>query len=966
MKLTFRTLNGRFNLVIFSALILLLSVTLYAQYTVQLSASRSLESIATHRQLNQGLNHFRDSLQTTESMLYRYSTYLTADAHDALLLRMDELRVSTAALKPTYQENTADLLQDEREELYEATLQLENVIRRYIDIMQDVESRYPAMPILITHLEPTNRKFSEAVEQALQEGELTAARPNLVRSDHYRIMQLFQEARYAWAMQVSWFRIFVANRMGAFGEPETAMRNNLANRELFVNTVKTLLERLRSYQAKGMLGLQQEESLEQMQEAMSNYEEYLQKAIAIYFSDNWRADVALLRNELQPALDRLWMIALAIERAVADANKVGIDEAQNTASLLSYFIWFFTGIISLLLVGAYQVFQKKIRQPVLQLATSMDSHEDSSSTIPHAAGNVEEINRLIDAYTAMRQQVDNRQRRLQSILDNAAEGIITIDEHGCIETLNLAAQKLFDYDAYDLIGKPFTSLIMPDESGSNLTQQQLQFAKRQIDCSGQEHELLGKRRDGNSIFISIKFSEMVIADRLLYTAIVSDISERRAVIDHLRHLAEHDSLTGLNNRQYFNDALEHAFARSTRHQQSRCACIYIDLDNFKYINDTLGHLEGDRLLVGIANTLKARTRKSDILARLGGDEFALLLPDADKEQAATVANDYRQSITGYTFSAAGKHIDTGCSIGVAVYEPDMQNMEDLLARADFACHMAKRAGRNRVHVFEQTDKGHIDSFQTEMGWTRRIRHALEHDDFVFSCQPILNVGDSSIHSHELLLRMRDVETGSYIMPGGFLDSAERFGLMPDIDRWVVQHAFQWIRKNAYDDNVCYFIKLSGKAIGDNNLLELIEQISPSLGIKPDRVIFDIPEGIVISNPGQSKQFIHDLHQLGFKTALDDFGMGYSAFSGLRDLDVDYIKINSTFINSMHTDQLNLALVKAINDICHILGKKTIAEHVQNNQALRMLKEIGVDYAQGYNIANSSDYSHPSMELRITR
>ena len=208
---------------------------------------------------------------------------------------------------------------------------------------------------------------------------------------------------------------------------------------------------------------------------------------------------------------------------------------------------------------------------------------------------------------------------------------------------------------------------------------------------------------------------MQIAKQTLYTAIVGDISERRAVMEHLRHLAEHDSLTGLYNRQYFNDELERSFAQANRQKDYRCACVYIDLDNFKYVNDTLGHLEGDRLLHGIANTLKTRTRKTDILARLGGDEFALLLQDVDKEQAAIVAENYRQAIAGFSFVARGKHIDTGCSIGVAVYEMDINNKEGLLARADIACHMEKRNGRNCVYIFEHEDKNRIDSFYQEMG-----------------------------------------------------------------------------------------------------------------------------------------------------------------------------------------------------------------------------------------------------------
>lgn len=964
MNLNYRTLNGRFNLVIFGVLCLLIGITLYAHYTVRLSASRSLLAIEHNRSLREKLDAYRNSLQATEGALHQYSTYLSDTQHNALLERLDLLESTAVGLEAGQTQIASALLQRTCDELRTASGELATIIRRYIDIMQNVESRYPGMPILTSHLEPTNRKFSEAVELALQEGELTRNQPNLVASEHYQIMRLFQETRYAWSMQISWFRIFVANRMGVFGEPEAGMRMNLANRELYISKVRTALAELDQHAAKGVLGLQQEESVHQMHEALEYYETHLEQAVSIYLSDNWRADIALLRNELQPALDRLWEITRTIEQTAADVNRSGIDAAQNTTSLLAYFIWFFTGVISIVLIAAYKFFQKKIRQPILQLADSMSTDKEQVSTVPHAGGNVDEVNRLIDAYTVMRHQVDNRQRRLQSILDNAAEGIITIDEHGNIESFNLAAERIFSCDAGNMLGKSFATLIMPDESGNNLQKLHHEFEARQIDSSGQERELLGRRGDGSSVFLSLKFSEMQITGRLLYTAIVSDISERRAVMDHLRHLAEHDSLTGLHNRQYFNETLEHAFARARRNPQHASACIYIDLDNFKYINDTLGHLEGDRLLVGIAHTLKARTRRSDILARLGGDEFALLLPDTDRQQAATVAQNFRQAIADYAFSVGGRTISTGCSIGVAVYETDIDNKEGLLARADIACHMAKRAGRNRVHVFDQSDKGHIDTLHTEMGWSRRIRQALEHDDFVFSCQPILHIANGSLYSHELQLRMRDAETGSYIMPGGFIDSAERFGLMPELDRWVIEHAFQWLNDNA-EENLHYFINLSGKSINDDSLARMIEQLRATLRIKPGQIVFQISEDVAIANLDKTRQFLAALHKLGFKTALVEFGVSYSTFAYLREVDVDYVKINSMFINNMHADELNLALVKAINDICHVLGKATIAEYVQNEQALTMLREVGVDYAQGYNIANAEDYDQATIQFRIS-
>ena len=967
MLFSLKTLNSRFIWVNLILLVVLGTLTVYSHETVQQSAGSSLDYIRRNQLLTEKINSLTIVLEEVESKLHQYSSFLRGDLRDDILSLLETLESHSVALQQDPDLQSSNSLKQTSVKLVNQTTKLAGIIKQYLDIMQNVESRYPGMPILLTHLEPTNREFSEAVEQALQEGDLTEVNPKIIQRDHYRIMQLFQQARYAWAMQISWFRMFVANRMGAFGDPETTMQNNLTNRTMFANNVAQTLARLDTYNKKGMLGLQQQESLAQMHEALTYYNEHLKQAVKIYSSNHWRADVSLLRDSLQPTLEQFWETLHEMEKGIAEINAIGIAKSQGTANLLSYFIWVFTGVISVMLFIAYIFFQKKIRQPVLQLADSMHLPDAADQKLPRAKGNVEEINRLIDAYTEMRHQVDNRQRRLQSILDNAAESIITIDSKGRIESFNKAASYLFQYQAEEVIGQQFEILFAGDTS---LAQMYASYNLTKVNESGEhagnEWELLGQRKDGSQFYLSLKFSEMQIADQTVYTAIVDDISERRAVIEHLRHLAEHDSLTGLYNRQYFNDEMERAFAQAKRHKDSCCACIYIDLDNFKYINDTLGHLEGDRLLIGIANTLKARTRKTDILARLGGDEFALLLINVDKEQATIVAENYRQAIADFSFVAGGKHIDAGCSIGVAIFEVDIADKEGLLARADIACHMAKRNGRNRVHLFEHEDKNRIDTFYAEMGWARRIRHALEHDGFVFACQPMLCVDDESIYSHELLLRMRDPDSGQYLMPSGFLDSAERFGLMPAIDRWVIEHAFSWLNDQTRlnPSNLCYFINLSGKSIGDDGLLEFIKQALPSSELTPQRIVFEITEDVAIADLENAKHFLRELHALGFKTALDDFGVGYSSFSYLRELDVDFVKIDGSFINSMHTDELNYALVKAINDICHILGKKTIAEFVQNDSALKLLKEIGVDYAQGYNIATAAEYNQQTIQFRL--
>jgi len=966
MRYPLKTLNGRFVWVNLIFLILLFGLTLYAHHSVQRSAGESLKYVRDNQMLSEKLNSIINLLESTESKLHQYSSFLRIDLHDDILQTLSRLEQQTEALQRDAALQPSANLRHASQRLERQTKSLSKIIKQYLHIMQDVKSRYPGMPILLTKLEPTNREFSEAVEQALQEGELTSYNPNVIKRDQYQIMQLFQEARYSWSMQVSWFRVFVANRMGAFGDPKTTMKNNLKNRQMFVENVARTLRRLDKLNAKGMLGLQQEISLQQMQQALNNYNEFLKQAVKIYSSADWRADVALMRDMIQPAMNDYWRTLHNMEIGLTALNNQGLSRTQATANLLSYFIWIFAGVISLMVIIAYKVFQKKIQQPLLQLAGRMQADEMDGQRLLKRDDNVEEINRLVDAYNGMRAQVDNRQQRLQSILDNAAESIITIDDAGCVESFNKAASRLFQYEADEVIGREFTLLFAEDESHESGTDPATLVSTCMEDVhDSAEREMIGRRKDGSEFYLVLKFSEMQIAGRPLYTAIVEDISERRAVLEHLRHLAEHDSLTGLYNRQYFNEEMGRIFDLARRRQDFRCACVYIDLDNFKYVNDTLGHLEGDRLLVGIAQALRTKTRKTDVLARLGGDEFALILHDVDKEQATAAAENFRHAIAEYSFIAGGKIIDSGCSIGVALHEFDIDTKEGLLARADVACHMAKRNGRNRVYIFEHEDKNRIDCYNEEMGWARRIRYALEQDDFVFACQPMIQVRDGTVYSQELLLRMRDPDTGQYLLPGAFMQAAERFGLMPEIDRWVIEHAFLWL--NSQWENMppemCYFINLSGQSIGDINQLEFIKQLLPSLQINPEHIIFEITEDVAISNLEHAEHFLHELHLLGFRTALDDFGVGYSSFSYLRELDVDFVKIDGSFISCMHTDELSLALVKAINQICHILGKKTVAEFVQHDVALKLLKQIGVDYAQGYNIADAAYCAQNTIQFR---
>ena len=292
-------------------------------------------------------------------------------------------------------------------------------------------------------------------------------------------------------------------------------------------------------------------------------------------------------------------------------------------------------------------------------------------------------------------------------------------------------------------------------------------------------------------------------------------------------------------------------------------------------------------------------------------------------------------------------IDVGCSIGVAVLTPDVASKEDLLARADLAVHLAKRAGRNRVHLFRPEDRGNIEAMSADIGWVRRIRRAIAEDRFVLALQPVVRCRDRVVHAYEVLVRLQD-EHGELVQPGGFLPSAERFGLMADIDRWVVRRALR-ILASQRSGQTCprYAVNLSAQSVGDPTLLRFITHMLEETGVDPACVIFEITETVAITSMACAKALLEGLRALGCGTALDDFGVGYSSFAYLKDLPVDQVKIDGSFVRGLEHDRLKQAMVRAMNEVAHALGKETVAECVETEAALTMLREIGVDYAQGF-------------------
>lgn len=429
------------------------------------------------------------------------------------------------------------------------------------------------------------------------------------------------------------------------------------------------------------------------------------------------------------------------------------------------------------------------------------------------------------------------------------------------------------------------------------------------------------------------------------------IIQERELQKQLSYQASHDSLTGLINRFEFENHLKRALD-SVVAEDATHAMLYIDLDQFKIVNDTCGHVAGDELLRQLSTVLQQKIRSSDILVRLGGDEFGVLLVNCTPEHTISVANELLNTVQEFRFVWEDKSFVIGASIGVVQVDKDSGNLANIMSAADTACYSAKDAGRNRVHVFRKNDAVIVDRYG-EMQWVARINDALENDSFQLFCQQIIPVGNTDacpLGLIEILVRMKD-EKGKLIPPGAFIPAAERYNLMTSLDRWVVKTTFEWLDRNSHitDQLGKCSINLSGQSISDARFLDYLLDLLTESAVPAGKICFEITETAAITNLSEATGFISRLKGIGCSFALDDFGSGLSSFAYLKNLPVDYLKIDGSFVKDIVEDPIDEAMVRSINEIGHVMGKETIAEFVENEQILEKLYEIGVDYAQGFGI-----------------
>ena len=550
---------------------------------------------------------------------------------------------------------------------------------------------------------------------------------------------------------------------------------------------------------------------------------------------------------------------------------------------------------------------------------------------------------------ALFREKESAQITLQSIGD----GVVTTDQDCNVEYLNPVAEELTGWRVDDATGRPIDDIFRGfHEETCEPLENPLAVAIRRNRSIKSVRPTLLIRRDGNEIYIESTASP-IRDDRGDVTGgvlVFHDVSEARELNRKLSYHASHDILTGLVNRREFESRLERAL-KSARARETSYALCYIDLDQFKIVNDSCGHNAGDALLSQLGALLKGKIRWRDTLARLGGDEFGLLLESCSLEEAMRMADKLREAIREHRFSWDDRTFQLGASLGVVPISPETDDVAALLSAADSACQAAKEAGRNRVYSYQEND---IDLMRRrrEMQWAARINNALEENRFELFRQTILPLQGQDEGAHyELLLRMRD-ENGKLVSPELFIAAAERYGITPNIDRWVVNQAFRWLVSEADERerlSMCS-INLSGQSLTDDGFLPFVVEQFQTSGLDASKICFEITETAAIASYAQASRFINALKELGCNFALDDFGTGLSSFGYLKHFPVDILKIDGSFVKEILHDPIDREMVRSINEIGHLTGKQTIAEFAENEEIITMLKGMGVDYAQGYGVS----------------
>ncbi len=594
---------------------------------------------------------------------------------------------------------------------------------------------------------------------------------------------------------------------------------------------------------------------------------------------------------------------------------------------------------------------RRVDGSTLTVIESARAVRDESGAVVGYEGTISDITERKRAETAVFEEKEKAQVTLQSIGD----AVITTDAEGRIEYLNPVAEDLTGWETREVCGKSLSDVFtILNEATRESVENPVSRALREGHVIAvADHAVLMNRRGQE---IAIQDSAAPIRDRtgkiIGAVMVFHDVSKERRLRRALAYQASHDALTGLINRREFENRLNEALLTARSDEHTTHVLLYLDLDQFKLVNDTCGHQAGDRLLKQITGILQTRLRAGDTIARLGGDEFGILLQDCTSERAMKIADNLRQAIRDYRFEWQDGAMNVGASIGFVEINGESESITSLMSAADVACYAAKDSGRNRVHLYQTSS---APERHREMQWVSRITRACEENRLELYYQPIVPIGankDPRGH-YELLLRMRG-ENGELVLPAQFIPAAERYNIMPMLDRWVVSQALGALAHYRADGDFRHgytlSINLSGTSLNDDHFLEFLISELQTYDLSPGAVCFEITETAAISNLANVSHFMREFRARGCQFSLDDFGSGLSSFMYLKNLPVDFLKIDGQFIQNVTNDHVDRSMVEAITQIGHAMGIKTVAERVESAEVLACLADIGVEYAQGIYIA----------------
>ncbi len=564
-----------------------------------------------------------------------------------------------------------------------------------------------------------------------------------------------------------------------------------------------------------------------------------------------------------------------------------------------------------------------------------------------------ELRAALDRARASESALAKEKERAEVTLHSINDAVITTDENGAIEYMNPVAEALTGLTQNGAKGRVLKDAIkLVDEVTRSVMENPVESCLRDNQPTESLDHVLLVRSDGQEI--DIAHTAAPIRDRhgalIGAVVVIHDVRHSRLMARELSYQASHDELTRLYNRREFERQLRLAVASAKLDHRDHAMC-YLDLDQFKVVNDTCGHFAGDELLRQFTALLQKHVRDSDVIARLGGDEFGILLRHCAMENATRLVTILIGEVRDFRFKWEKHTFDIGVSIGLVAVTEHNKDITEILSAADVACYAAKDAGRNRIHVHSAHDNVLLRR-QGEMQWVSRLGQALEENRFRLYCQPIVEVAGTRLDPdhYEILVRLED-EDGKIIPPGAFIPAAERYNMMPQIDQWVIRATFDLLRNQPNDGRrKKVAVNLSGQSLCEDNFLQFVIHQLDASGIPPQHICFEITETAAIANLNRAMHFISILRGMGCVFALDDFGSGLSSFNYLKHLKVDYLKLDGNFVKEMLNNPIDRALVEATNQIGHAMGIKTIAEFVENQEILVALRTIGVDYAQGYGIA----------------